>query len=369
MLTQHDLQQLDESFRDRLVLTVYLHPSVDDPAERFRWEAEFEQAVRVLDADAAPRSHAERAALDAAIAHVRARVAQPGPHLGAKGLVVIADARGISRFLPLDTPTPTLAAWQRGAVLAPLLADARPTPATAVLLVDDHGGRLFRFTPPHELTRVESRAVTLDPDVERTLGGPTGRFHAGTRGGTTADRLDRRQRGARDRLFGAMIPGALALAGPDGLLALGGTPAAVAAARARVPETARHRILPLDGIAHHATDVEIAAVVGAALAARVAVGDVEFVRTVMETAGNRGRAVAGVVATRTRLARDEVADLLLSARFVAEHPQEADELLRQAFRQGARVLEVTGTAAAEIDADAEGVAARLRFVTGADGRR
>jgi hypothetical protein len=61
------------------------------------------------------------------------------------------------------------------------------------------------------------------------------------------------------------------------------------------------------------------------------------------------------------LEREDVADLFLSDAFVARHPTETDDLLHHAFRQGAHVHEVHGTAAATLDARAEGIVARLRY--------
>jgi hypothetical protein len=52
---------------------------------------------------------------------------------------------------------------------------------------------------------------------------------------------------------------------------------------------------------------------------------------------------------------------MLSEQFVARHPDETDDLLRAAMNQGATVRQVEGEAAAEMDAQAEGVVARLRY--------
>ncbi len=68
----------------------------------------------------------------------------------------------------------------------------------------------------------------------------------------------------------------------------------------------------------------------------------------------------GAEATHQALVLAQVADLVVSDRFVHEHPEEARTLVRSAFAQGAQVIEVEGEAQARLDAHG-GVAAVLRF--------
>lgn len=361
MLSERDLKQLANVFADRRVLTVYLHPAVENPADRHRWEAEFEQAVRAVVDATASAPHAEREALRAAVEHVRRALAQPDAPLHAAGIRAVADERQLLHCVPLETRVPSVASWQRGVLLAPLLGEVTAAQPTVLLMVDERTARIFRVTMPRQLEHLQTRTALEPTEVERHLGSGKGRFHAGTRGGTAADALDRLQRAARDRLFADALGPALDLMGAEGWLAIGGPPRAVAAARSLVPGTAEDRVIVLDGLDTHATPHEMVQAVSTALLARVGERDAAMVRGLLDVAAARGRAAAGLVATRAMLDRQDVADLILSDAFVARHPTETDDLLHHAFRQGAHVREVHGVAAATIDERAEGVLARLRY--------
>lgn len=361
MLTERDLKQLAKAFADRRVLTVYLHPAVDNPADRHRWEAEFEQAVRVVLDATATAPHAEREAARAAVESVRRALAQPDAPLDAAGILAVADERRLAYFVPLETRVPSVAAWQQGVLLAPLLGEVTAAQPTVLLMVDERTARLYRVTLPRQLELLQTRTALQPSEVERHLGSSKGRFHTGTRGGTAADALDRQQRAARDRLFADVLVPALDLMGAQGWLAIGGPPRAVAAARALVPDTAEDRVIALDGLDAHATSHEMVQAVATALLARIGERDAAMMLGLLDAAAARGRAATGLVATRAMLEREDVADLFLSDAFVARHPTETDDLLHHAFRQGAHVHEVHGAAAATIDARAEGIVARLRY--------
>lgn len=361
MLSHRDLMQLAATYQERQVLTVYLHATVDNPADRNRWQAELEQVLRALRDREAGASHADRASLDAAIDTLRAWLVAQRATLRAPGVLAIVAPQEVLFSTPIDTAVPNIATWQQGIHIAPLLKEVSLGVAAAVLVVDARNAHLYRFVPPRHLEKLETLAARLDIDVERHLGGANATFHAGTRGGTAADEIDRQQMAARDRLFNDDMVRAVEVAGRDGWLVLGGNARAVAAAHAMVPNTMEARTLMAEGLDMHSTPFEIAQAVAAVTAERAETRDAELVRGIIDEHGSRGRAVAGVRATRAMLDREGVADLILSERFVELFPTDADDMVRHAFSQGAQVREVHGLAAQEIDQRAEGVVARLRY--------
>lgn len=361
MLTQRDLKQLAKAYQDRQVLTVYLHPAVEDPADRHRWVVEFEQAVRKLTVDAPRATHADREALRAAIGHVRAALGGAEPPWHTAGVLAVADAHELLHCVPLETRVPCLVTWQRGIFVAPLLAEVSTVPPMPLLLVDDRTARRYRFTPPRHLEHIETRVIRVAADVERHLGSGNSTFHAGTRGGTAAEAIDRRLHAARERLFGEALVPTLAMMAPEGWLLLGGPPRAVAGVRALVSNAVADRVVVVDGLAADASLHDITMAAARALEVRLAQQDVLLVRELIENAAARGRAAAGLLAAKAMLDRADVADLVLSEHFVEQHPEDADDLLHRAFNQGARVREVHGRAADVIDESAEGVMARLRY--------
>jgi len=361
MSRSHELVTLASQFRDELALTVYLHASVEDPADRNVWQVELEHALEPVRAGLAGASHGTRTALHAAIAHLREWLIAERGALRAAGVVAVVSAERVLYARATDLPVPTLARWGRGVYLAPLLRNASLGVASAVLVLDAKHASLFRFVPPRHLERVEEREAGPGGDFERRMGSAVDGFHAGTRGGTAADDAARLRLTERDRLFSAVLARAADVADAEGWIVLGGTTRSVAAAQALVPDGLEERAIPLERLDVHASDFEVAQAAADAIEAREAVRDREVVRDILEEHGARGRGVAGLSATRAMLEREGVADLILSERFVAGHPDEADVMVAQALGQGATIRQVQGDAAVEIDERAEGVVARLRY--------
>jgi len=87
--------------------------------------------------------------------------------------------------------------------------------------------------------------------------------------------------------------------------------------------------------------------------------EVERVITIANEAASHARGVVGPVDTHTALERAQVLDLVVTERFLGEHPAHARSLMRSAFSQGAQVIEVEGDAQTRLDTHG-GVAAALR---------
>ncbi len=361
MLSYRDLMHLATDYRERQVLTVYLHTTVENPAERNKWQAELDHALDALREQVKDASHAERTDLDRAIAQLHEWMATRSSALRIPGVVAIVSPDEVLYAAPTDTIVPNVATWSKGIHLAPLLKGASMGPGSAVLLLDTRYAQIFRFEPPRLIERLEKLTAKEDIDAERHLGSATGGFHTGTRGSTASDETDRLRLAARQRLYADAMQKAVKVAGKDGWLVLAGTTRAVAAAVQQVPPTMTARAIAVDHVDVHASEFELAQAVGAAIAAREVQRDREMVREILDEHGARGRGVAGLEATRALLEREGVADLILSEQFVARHPDETDDLLRAALNQGATVRQVEGEAAVEMDTQAEGVVARLRY--------
>lgn len=361
MLSYRDLTQLATDYRERRVLTVYLHTTAENPAERNMWQAELDHALDALRARVKGESHAERSDLEKAIGLLRDWVISRSSALRIPGAVVIVSPDEVLYAAPTDTIVPNVATWGEGIHLAPLLRSASYGAPSAVLLVDARNAQLFRYEPPRAVERLEKLSTQEDIDAERNLGAPTGTFHRGTRGPTAADEAERLRLAASQRLYADAIQKAVGVAGKDGWLVLTGTTRAVAAARQQVPSPLQARTVVVERVDVHASDFELAQTVTKAIAEREMRRDREVVREILDEHGARGKGVAGLEATRALLERDGVADLFLSEKFVAGRPDVTDVLVRTAIGHGATVRQVNGEAAAEMDAHGEGVVARLRY--------
>lgn len=361
MLNYRDLTALATDYRERQVLTVYLHTTVENPADRNMWQAELDHALDALRERVKGASHTERTDLEKAIERLKEWVLSRSSALRIPGVVVIVSPDEVLYAAPTDTVVPNVATWSKGIHLAPLLRSASYGPPSAVLLLDGKNAQLFRYEPPRTVERLEKLTAKEDIDAERHMGAPTGSFHTGTRGSTASDETDRLRLAARQKLYADALEKAAAAAGKEGWLVLAGTIRAVAAAKQQVPPALAARMITADHVDVHASEFELAQAVAKAIAERELQRDREMVREILDEHGARGRGVAGLEATRALLEREGVADLVLSEQFVARHPEETDALVRAAIKQGGTVRQVNGEAAADVDAQGEGVVARLRY--------
>ena len=367
MLSQRDLQHLALTYRQCDVLSVYFttRSDLDDAggrAGRVRpWEHVVERELATLREHHVVAPGAERLALETALARFAQWREAHAPEANAPGFVVFASTEGVLHAGAMAVPVRTEAIWQKGAHLAPLVSEVSLGPAAAVLVVDARHAQLFRFQAPGDLEAVDVLEAETPADAERRMGASIGPFHAGTRGGTAADKADRLHLAARHELYDEAVRRADAVSAPEGWIVIAGSARAVAAASAVVPRALAWRTVTVTPFDVHAADPELARAVGRAVTEREAQRDREVVLEILEAHGSRGRGVAGLAATRAAVARDGVATLLLSQRFVEERPADADTLLAEALARGATVRQIGGMAAEEADLRADGVVARLRY--------
>jgi len=361
------MRQLALTYRECDVLSVYFTPrsTLDDAGGQAvharPWVHAVERELDNLRLQHVVASGEERLALDTALARFDEWRDAHAPEASAPGFVVFASTEGVLHAGVTAMPVRTGAVWQQGAHLAPLLRDVSLGPAAAVLVVDARRVHLHRFLAPGRLEPVEMLATDTSSEVERRTGSALGPFHAGTRGGTATDQSERLHLAARHQLYDEAMRHADAIADPEGWIVIAGTARAVAAASAAVPRAHTWRTITLTPFDVNAADAEVARAVAGVVAAHEAQRDRDVVREILEAHGSRGRGVAGLAATRAAVARDGVATLLLSPRFVEQRPRDADALLAEALTRGATVRQIGGMAAEEADLRAEGVVARLRY--------
>jgi stalled ribosome rescue protein Dom34 len=87
------------------------------------------------------------------------------------------------------------------------------------------------------------------------------------------------------------------------------------------------------------------------------------VGAVLERSGAHGKGVTGIQATREAMQAGAVHEVLLTSAFIDRQPDDAEDVVRAAMAQRARVELVSGNGAMLLDNKAEGVGALLRFTT------
>lgn len=153
-----------------------------------------------------------------------------------------------------------------------------------------------------------------------------------------------------------------ALGDAEAWIVLGGTPEVVKAAEDQLSDRVRARLLERMSLDVTASNTDVRAAVEAAAHTLRESEQEQLVRGVLDAAHSNGRGVVGVEPIFKALAERSVERIFLSRSFIARQPQDAERAVKAAFDQDAIVEETSGRAAELLEAEGQGVGARLRFV-------
>jgi hypothetical protein len=357
-MTSRELNALVRESAGTRVLTVYLDARVADPALRHAWRPALTAAVRA--ARATIGDEGERADFDRAAAYLEQPLPAPGGVWSAPGWVTFLTPDGPLHAADVPVQVPTLAAWRDGPVVSPYLRALKQNRPVIVTLVDSRSARFFRYawgalTPLPDMTLAVREDLTLTPPEFRATSSPA------PRGALATERTSRR-RLALFRRLAALLGARLAeLAGQDGWVVIGGTPAwARLAGEALTPRFA-DRLLVVGSLDHDAAEREIARAAEEAATALRATHGRALLDRLLARALPQGRAEVGLPATQRALRAHAVDLLLLSPEFLRVNAGDAEDVVRAALAHGADVEVLSGDAAGFLDRVADGIAARLRF--------
>lgn len=360
MLTERGLIALERSLRGRPVLSVYVSGRVADPADRDRWRVELDAALARAGGQLRGAAHADRAAFERATEAIVREIA-PADTVGAPGWVAFATADGIQRVDDLPVPVPLGVYYETGIHLSPALRALKESRPAIVAIVDSRLARFYRYRGAM-LERAGAVRAHAHVEPPSHMGTPPRRgFHTGTRGSTGADAAARERRAGRARMMRDVAARLERLAGVNGWILLGGTPAAAREARAALPARKAERVLVVPALQIWSTEAEITerAAWGATELRRRE--DLAAVRVVLERRAANGHGAARLAATRRALEAGAVQRLFVTLHFLEGHPDEAEAIVREAIAERARVEVVSGDGAELLDAEGDGVGALLRF--------
>jgi len=251
--------------------------------------------------------------------------------------------------------------WGRGAWLAPALRAVKEARPAIVAIVDSRAARLFRYRNG-VVERLETLRVPTHMEPPLHMGEPSRPgFHAGTRGRTGSDAATRERRAARARLVRDVADRVARHAGADGWILIGGTKTPAHEALAALSSSISRRAMVMPELHVRSTMPEIAMVAGHGAATLRRRADLESVRSALEHAGGRGRASVRMEPTRAALDATAVRSLFLTRRFLDDHREDGEDLVRRAMVQHASIELVSGDAADLLDTAGEGIGALLRY--------
>jgi hypothetical protein len=358
MLTRHDLAGLSRAHEDELVLSVYIARDGSDPGSRAAWRLRLDGALETIRAEVERECPEDLGAFEKASKSMRLGLDTFGRILPHDGWTGFATASGLFHSEVLPFAPPDLVRWRQGVYLAPYVRTLKSSRPVALALMDKWHARLFRYQDG-QLTRV-SDVETERPAVDATDVGAPSRVspRSGTRGMTRSDyaqrMLDEESRRQRKHVVEAI----LAMAGDAGGVALGGMPKTIAAVHKDLQEKLGDRIVELPQVSLDSREAELVAAVAGAASELTRARQAHLLETCRQVPD---RGSLGWNRTYRALAAGAVDTLLVSRNLIEATPDDAERLVRLALAQGAEVEEIGDEMGARLWAEADGVAARLRF--------
>ncbi|HEY8062382.1 MAG TPA: hypothetical protein VID74_06275 [Gemmatimonadales bacterium] len=361
LLTRTELAALRTSLRDQLVLSVYLSPAVDNPAEHGSRGVTLTHEFAAIRERLAAAGREERDAFEAAAGHLEAASERHADDPGDLGWVAFATADGVRFQGTVPAPSGTLIRWQRGIWATPYVRALKQNRAVIVAVVDGISADIYRYQA-NELVRVARIDVHPHGGHADHLGAPSREgFHPGTRGVTGSDLASRSRIIARDRVVTYAAERISELGGEHEYVVIGGTPTASAALREALLSRSKH-LLVLPEIKRRTSVASLRQLAAAGASQLRAADDSALIGELVERTGAHGTAVAGAVATLDALAGGQVRELLLAEKFIVVNPADAERAIGLALDSNADLEIVTGAPAEELGRVAGGIAAKLRYV-------
>jgi hypothetical protein len=360
VLTYDELVVLEEALRNEQVLSVYVDGTVTDPARKRNWRLELEREVRAVRKRVAQAPAEERKSFERCASILSEQVIGMTGAVGAPGWVAFVTTAGVERAESLAVPVRTQVTWGHGIRVSPYIRVLKQARPVVVCLADASEVKIYRYWDA-QLERLKPVEARPRREPAYHLGHPPlEHFHPGVRGATGHDAAHDASEVAATRMLASAAERSLRYAHNEGYILVAGVPRIRAQAAEMIGRQAAGRVLEIEPLDVHATESEIIAAASAGASRLRNQNDLSLVRQLLDLAGPNGYAALGALATKHAIERSNVRELLLTARYLDEHPEDAEEAVRAAMRQGASVEHVSGKAAEQLDQHG-GIAARLRF--------
>lgn len=342
------------------VLSVYLEGGLSDPAAMRAWLVMLREAVATERKRIEALSAFERATFEDAVGRLyEALPSHDVVHgVGAWCYLGAANGDALSTLLPM--PVATSVTWQAGVVILPFLA-AQRSDRVFVMQLDHDAMRLHQYVNG-ELQTLEELKATIGVGAGDHMGDAPGvGYHTGTRGSTLTDQLQRRKSDARSRLTGAAHQRITTLMQTPSLLVIGGASGVVSHFVAELPEAIGDRVIVAEDLRMHTPPSEIVQLTREATEELLAERQVRWFAQLREQAYADQHAALGPRAAQRATTTGAVEQLLLTEDYRRAHPIEAETMAVETLLHGGTVTLASPTVADEMDRDAGGVAARLRY--------
>ena len=360
MLTREQLVHLYRELQDRKVLSVYVDGSGDDPAERGIWGRELENGLSGERARIVRGAPDELEAFDAARDGVLGALERYATFPPGRGWVGFATADGLRYGDAMSVPMPHLVRWERGIRVAPYVRALKQSRLVLAVLVDSQRARLFTYQDGEIAEPIDMVADTDIGDLTDVGMRKGAATHSGRRGQTSSDAAQDLLSTSSARLRSKLVELLEREVGDEGFLVVGGIQEA-ASALAQSLAHLGDRVLQRPSLRLDMTEAEVRAAVEDAASEMSRHAQEALVSEVVDRTMADGKGCLGPEATELAL-RERRVDTLLLTRGLRERQSDlADRFVGAAFEQNASVEELSGVGAERLDAEGEGLGARLRY--------
>jgi hypothetical protein len=361
MLTHDQLVNLYRRLRRDRVLTVYLDGNATDFAERKVWKRRLEQLVGDTRRAVNGQRPEEEESFNAAVGRIERSLADYESFLPDRGWVGFATADELVYGEAVRAPMPDLVRWEDGIRVAPYVRALKQHRLVVTVLVDSRRARVFEYRNGDLSEPEDLNAETFLGDLTDINVSKRATSRSGVRGKTGTDAAQRFLGVGSERMLKQLMHLVTERVGKSGVLVIGGTDEAVAAAIGHLPQKARDRVVERTSLHVEMSDAEIRSELEAAASSLNQSMQKTLLESVVDQARAGGRGALGPELVERTLKEGRVDTLLLSRDFIRANPDYADHLVGAAFEQHADVEELSGEGAEVLDGEGEGVAARLRY--------
>jgi hypothetical protein len=361
MLTHDELVDLYRSLREERVLSVYMDGKVADFAERKAWRRRLEHQLAEARGRLDGSDPEDTAAFGRALGRIEASLDAFDNFLPDRGWVGFATSDGLVHAGPLRVPMPDLVRWETGIRVAPYVRALKQERPVYGVILDSRRARLFDYRAgelrePENLSADTFLGDLTDMNVSKR---PTA--HSGVRGVTGTDAAQAYLEVGSERMLKRLAERLTEAAGSRGHVVLGGTQEAVSHMAGHLPPALRGRVIERPALRFEMSEAEAKEEMETAASELNQAVQERLLTEVMDQARSGGRGALGLKPVEQALSERRVDTLFLSRGFIRANPDFADHLVGAAFEQHAEVEELSTDAASRLDAEGEGVAARLRY--------
>jgi hypothetical protein len=360
MLSHDELVEIYRGLKDEKVLSVYLDGRTHDFSERHLWRRHLEHGIGAA-REALNGRPEEMDGFGKAVSRVKEALDEYDQFLPDRGWVGFATTDRMVYGNPVRVPMPDLVRWENGIRVAPYVRALKQERLVVGVVMDSRRARIFRYRDGTLGEPENLMAETFMGDLSDINVSKRATSHSGVRGKTATDAAQRFLGVGSERMMKGLMDRVAEEAGSEGVVVLGGTSEAVAAATNHLPQSLKNRTIQRPALVLEMSDADARDEIETAASALNQQMQEKLLDEVVNQAKAGGKGSLGPEPVEKALQEGRVDTLLLSRNFIRANPDYADHLVGAAFEHHGEVEELSGEGAARLDSEGEGVAARLRY--------